>query len=112
MLPAAELDLRGATEEALVTGVLAVNGRTFPLRRRTSEVLAILARAYPNFVPLDRLMTGVYGGAPQMPSDAVMRVHVKRLREQLDGSPIEVLSLWGRGYALKIKVEERHAAGN
>jgi DNA-binding response OmpR family regulator len=82
-------------------------GRPLPLTSRETEVLQALAAAHPGPMRREALYRLVWGWA--MPrGDRTVDVNVKRLRDKLTRAEagIEVRTVAGVGYALKVAVDE------
>jgi two-component system response regulator TctD len=83
------------------TGASYVGGELLELTRRERSVLETLAVRVGNVVPKSRLAADVFGYDDAVAPNA-LEVYVARLRRKLEHSGIEILTVRGLGYLLRL----------
>ncbi|HEY4077661.1 MAG TPA: response regulator [Rhizomicrobium sp.] len=83
------------------TGATYVGGELLELTRRERSVLETLAVRVGNVVPKSRLAADVFGYDDAVAPNA-LEVYVARLRRKLEHSGIEILTVRGLGYILRL----------
>jgi DNA-binding response OmpR family regulator len=83
------------------TGATYVGGELLELTRRERSVLETLAVRVGNVVPKSRLAADVFGYDDAVAPNA-LEVYVARLRRKLEHSGIEILTVRGLGYLLRL----------
>ena len=83
------------------TGAAYMGGELLELTRRERSVLETLAVRVGNVVPKSRLAADVFGYDDAVAPNA-LEVYVARLRRKLENSGIEILTVRGLGYILRL----------
>ncbi len=79
-----------------------VDGRPITLRAREFDLLLVLAD-HPNQVLSRDQLLDLAWGYEYAGQTRTVDVHVAQLRDRLDGSGVEIETVWGRGYKLSLR---------
>lgn len=85
-------------------GVVQIWGRIYNIGPSAAVLLDLLWRRRPNIVTKDLLYDALYQLRPdsEWPDPAIINVFVCKLRRKIEGCPLEIQNIWGRGYRLVI----------
>ena len=83
------------------TGVVAVDGAVLALTPRERAVLTTLLSRAGGVVPKDHLVEAVFGFNEDASGSAI-ELYVHRVRRKLAGKGLEIVTLRGIGYALRV----------
>lgn len=78
-----------------------INDKAYRLSKREAELLFILRQQHPRFIPVQTLVTRVFGAHNQSAVESNLRVIVLRLRKVLAKTNWRVTNQHDHGYALR-----------
>lgn len=97
MIP--DLQTRAGSFELLPQkGVLSINGKTIQLRKKESEILHCLMKYKNSIVTREMLITDVWSGSGELPTDTTLDVYIRRIRVLLGEYSTAITTVRGFGY--------------
>lgn len=81
--------------------LIIVDDRTIRLTPTETELAYVLAEAMPNIVHRDRLIARIWGLGEGSSVDSSLGVMIFTLRRKLAGSPLEIVTVFRKGFFLR-----------
>lgn len=98
-----ELPPKGKLGITLGTTWVEYRGKRLTLSHYQVLIVEALLKQAPNVVPKERLFQLLYGGkGDDIPGSRVLDVHIHKIRDRLAGLGPQIVTAWGRGYALEV----------
>lgn len=85
----------------------AADGAQLRLTPREADILLVISRAGGRVATYEYIMAGVYGAAPDAPTQDILSVFACAINKKLRGHGLHLRTHWGCGYT--IEAGERHA---
>lgn len=79
-------------------GVLSINGKIIQLRKKESEILHCLMKYKNSIVTREMLITDVWSGSGELPTDTTLDVYIRRIRVLLGEYSTAIATVRGFGY--------------
>jgi DNA-binding response OmpR family regulator len=84
-------------------GMAVAGGKFALLTGSETDVLTILARAFPRIVTKQAIMDGLYGDQNEEPDIKIVDVFICKLRKKIAPLGVEIDTAWGNGYGLRVQ---------